>query len=245
MLRRISLLGLLLVAGPAGACDYAGPYAHRYAYNGAATWVDGPGGDCTLHAALNDAGGRVAGAVAHYRRHVPLTTVRYSFTFDATHLPLTSLFDGARLFTASAAVPVTAPPHYTMSAFASVRIIGPAATPKLGIIAGDAPQPRAASVDLTGLVHTVRLELNTATPTTTGGVRYWVDADFSAPPTGVLDNFGAGLDNAGFGGVIGATIGLGGLSPGLRTRGATYVDYSAIGSTDDQLFWDSFDADAQ
>jgi len=67
------------------------------------------------------------------------------------------------------------------------------------------------------------------------------DADYIDPPTGILDDGGAGLDNEAWSGVIAAAVGLSSTTSDFRANcGGTFV-VDHLGSSDDVLFWDKFD----
>ncbi len=94
-------------------------------------------------------------------------------------------------------------------------------------------------------MNTLRFEINTGSGTS-GSVRYWINADFADTPTGIVDNNGAGLDNAAWGGVIAAELGLSSASNGYRNNsGGGAIVFDQIQTSDDVLFWQNFELDQQ
>jgi len=170
--------------------------------------------------------------------------VRYSFRIDTTAIApfLTTATRQVQLFSASAANLGDAP-HMLQ-----VILYGQATGSGLRIYAACASQAShvcSANQPLTQNVNVLRFQINVGAGTA-GSVRYWINADFTDPPTGVDDNHGIGLDNAASGGVIAAELGLSSATPVFRTNnsGAAVV-FDQIQTSDDVLFWQNFELDQQ
>jgi hypothetical protein len=102
-----------------------------------------------------------------------------------------------------------------------------------------------ANVPIAQSINTLRFEIHVGAGTN-GSVRYWLNHAFSDPPDGVMDNGGAGLDNAAWLGVIGAEIGLSSPSNAFRANHAgSAIVFDQVESSDDLLFWDDFSNGAQ
>ena len=168
----------------------------------------------------------------HYRRPAPATSVRYSLRIDTAAIApfLTTATRQVQLFSASAANLGDAP-HMLQ-----VILYGQATGSGLRMYAACASQAShvcSANQPLTQNVNVLRFQINVGAGTA-GSVRYWINADFTDPPTGVDDNHGIGLDNAASGGVIAAELGLSSATPVFRTNnsGAAVV-FDQIQTSDD------------
>ena len=227
----------------AQTCTLPVPFVYEFQTNVTASLSSANAGDpCALSVALNNGAGPAASGFLHYRRAAPLTSVRYGFHFDATALsdigagPL-----AVQLFAASS-------PTVNNSVSNIVWIILRGGTQPflhLAVAAGGNPPVTGAVVVLSQLANTLRLEINVGSGTA-GTVRYWINHAFTDPPDGVIDNSGAGLDNAAWIGVIGAEIGV--SSPSSRFRagnGGDAIVFDQIDSSDDVLFYDDFSSGAQ
>jgi hypothetical protein len=179
--------------------------------------------------------GPVAAAFLYYTRPRPLASVRYSFRLDTSALTGATLGNrGFQVFAASAPVVLA-----STSQMLLIRYAGGDPQPALLLTAargGDVPI-QSAAVPITQTINTVRVEINTGAGAA-GNVRYWINAAFDDPPTGVLDSDGAGLDNAAWGGVIAAAIGVSSTTSNFRAACGGSVTIDQIESSDDQLFWD-------
>lgn len=173
----------------------------------------------------------------YYVRPRPLTSVRYGFRIDASALTgVTTASRSFQIFAASSPVVVSAWPQLL-----TVNMVGGSPFPALQLITPRGGKTREqVTVPLSAATVMLRVEINVGTGTT-GNVRYWIDADYSNPPTGILNDGGAGLDNAAWSGVIAAAIGMSSTTSAFRTNcGGTFtIDH--ITSSDDLLAWDDFE----
>jgi hypothetical protein len=227
----------------AQTCTLPVPFLYEFQTSVTASLSAANAGDpCALSVALNNGAGPTASGFLHYRRAAPLMSVRYGFHFDATALsdigaaPL-----AVQLFAASS--PTV---NNSMSNILSIYLRG-GTQPFLEFIAaaGGNPPEKGAVVELSQLANTLRVEINVGSGTA-GTVRYWINHAFTDPPDGVIDNSGAGLDNAAWIGVIGAEIGVSSPSFAFRAgNGGDAVVFDHVESSDDVLFYDDFSSGAQ
>jgi hypothetical protein len=170
--------------------------------------------------------------------------VRYGFRIDTSKLmnfaPATP---AVQLFAASSPVVSAGPP--AMSNLLQVLLVGGSSNPVLRLDAAHNGGVLTTLVALAQTVNSVRFEINVGNGTN-GSVRYWLNHAFTDPPDGVIDNTGAGLDNAPWIGVIGAEIGVSSPSAAFRANHAgSAIVFDQIESTDDILFYDDFSSGAQ
>jgi len=224
------------------------PFVHSFQNLGVAALQGAADTPCALSSSLNSAAGPNAAAFVHYRRPAPTTSVRYSFRMDdsAVATSLTSVLRNVQIFSASASSLQSNagfPAHLLL-----VYLSGQASTPTISIIVACGGTPSKAiqlPVALPGNVNTLRFEINTGSGTA-GSLRYWINADFTDAPTGIIDNNGVGLDNAAWGGVIAAELGMSSGSNGFRTNsGGGAIVFDQIQTSDDVLFWQNFELDQQ
>jgi hypothetical protein len=227
---------------PVRACNLPVPFEYVFENQATAT-LSAASEDlpCTVVASFSPSPGPVAAAFLHYARPKPLASVRYGFRIDTSALTNLTLANRAiQLFSASSPSIVS-----SASQLLHVWLSGGSSAPTLhfaGVRADGAPVPNA--VTLTQALNTVRFEINVGAGTA-GNVRYWINAAYSDPPTGILDNGGAGLDNAAWLGVIAAEFGVSSPSDKFREFSGGTVTYDQIESNDDLLFWHGFDTGAQ
>ncbi len=241
-------LGFFCLAATSVACAQTCvlpvPFLYEFQTNVTASLSAANAGDpCALSVALNNGAGPAASGFLHYRRAAPLTTVRYGFHFDAT--ALSDIGIGNRIVQLFAASSPTV--NNSMSNILWIYLRG-GTQPFLEFIAATSGNPssaRAAVIVLSQLANTLRVEINVGSGTA-GTVRYWVNHAFTDPPDGVIDNSGAGLDNAAWIGVIGAEIGVSSPSFAFRAgNGGDAIVFDQIESSDDVLFYDDFSSGAQ
>jgi hypothetical protein len=182
--------------------------------------------------------GPVAAAFMYYVRPQPITFARYRFRIDASEL--TGASDSSRafqIFTASAPVMVASWPQLL-----TVNLLGGTPYPILQLTTprGGGKPIEQVLVPLSAAIAMVRVEIDVGAGTA-GRVRYWIDADYSEQPTGVLDDDGNGLDNAAWSGVIGAAIGMSSTTSEFRAMCGGTFTIDQIGSSDDLLFGDNFE----
>jgi hypothetical protein len=239
----------LLAAAAASAQSCAPPVPFQYfsANQVQATWTAATASDpCALNVAVNSGAGPSAAGFVHYQRLQPLTLARYGFRVDTTALAGMALANRVvQLFSASSPTPVPA----QSIGFAQLRLAGSASGPLLTLIAACSACGPAGStfgrINLPAGVHNLRIEVATGAGTA-GVVRLWIDHAFSDPPDLVVDNAGAGLDNAAAQGVIAAEIGLSSTSNAFRTDfGGANVTFDQLESNDDVLFFSDFSGGGQ
>jgi len=198
-----------------------------------------PADPCTLTVAVDSGGGPTAAGFLHYRRPVPATSVRYGFRIDSSALTDFTLANrGVQLFAASS--PLVSGTILPRSHILQVTLRG-GANPVLGLRAAQGTDLVAfASVPLAQTLNTLRVEINVGSGAS-GSVRYWLNHGFAEPPDGVIDNGGAGLDNATTVGVIAAEVGISSPTPAfVANHAGNPIVVDQIESNDDLLFWDDF-----
>lgn len=199
---------------------------------------------CVLTVALSSGFGPTASGFLHYRRALPTTSVRYGFRLDVSALTNFTLANhDVQVFSASSPVVTTNP--LPVSQLLRV-VLGGGTNPYLRFLAAQGGSaPTSAIVSLSQPSNTIRVEIIVGSGAG-GSVHYWINHAFSDPPDGVIDNDGAGLDNAAWIGVIAAEIGL--SSPTttfLQDNAGQAIVFDQIESSDDILFWDDFSSGAQ
>jgi len=181
--------------------------------------------------------GPVAASFLYYMRPQPVASVRYAFLVDTSELTGATVATRAfQIFAASSPVVVSGWPQLL-----TINLVGGNPFPSLKLIT-----PRGGKslqqvvVPFTAATAMVRVEINVGAGTA-GNVRYWIDADYADPPTGILDDAGAGLDNAAWTGVIAAAIGMSSTTSGFRANCGGTLAINHITSSDDLLFWHTFE----
>jgi len=185
--------------------------------------------------------GPVAASFLYYVRPRPVASVRYAFFVDTSELiGATVATRSFQIFAASSPVVVSGWPQLL-----TINLVGSNPFPALRLTTprgGKALEQRV--VPLMAASAMVRVEINVGAGTA-GNVRYWIDADYTDPPTGILDDAGAGLDNAAWSGVIAAAIGMSSTTSGFRANCGGTLAINHITSSDDLLFWQTFESGYQ
>lgn len=228
---------------PAQTCTPSIPFQYESQNQAQATWTAAtPTDPCALTVALNADAGASAAAFVHYQRASPLTLARYGFRIDTSALTGMTLANrGVWLFTASSPTPVTP----AVGGLVLLTLRGASTAPALTLAAACSCGAVLDRIDMPPGVHTVRLEIATGAGAA-GAVRLWLDHAFTDAPDRVLDQAGAGLDNAAGQGVIAAEIGLSTASPAFRTDYAgANVTFDQFESNDDTLFFSDFTGGGQ
>lgn len=231
----------------AQSCTLPIPFQYEFQHAVTATLSGATTSDpCSLSVALSVGAGPVASGFLHYRRAKPLTSVRYGFRVDASALTNFAIPNRVvQVFAATSPTVVSGWPHLLLVSLSGGSNPGPALN-FLAATSGAAPHFVDVSASTSSLVNEVRVEINVGSGTN-GYVRYWINHAFTDPPDGVIDNRGAGLDNAAWIGVIGAEVGL--SSPLIHFRndysGGPALVFDQIESSDDVLFFDDFSSGAQ
>jgi hypothetical protein len=242
-------VGLCLLAATsaicAQACRLPVPFQYEFQNNVTASLSAPNATDpCALSVAVNSGAGPTAAGFLHYRRAVPTQFVRYGFRVDTSALTnFTVANRTAQLFAASSPVVFSGPP--AVSNLLQINLFGSSGNPTLRLSAAHSGGVLTTNVPLAQSINTVRFEINVGAGTN-GSVRYWINHAFIDPPDGVINNSGAGLDNAAWVGVIAAEIGL--SSPSTQFRASHFgsaIVFDQIESTDDVLFFDDFNSGAQ
>jgi hypothetical protein len=237
----------MIAAQLASAQNCALPIPFQYEFQSgataalSATSVTEP---CALSIALNSGSGPTASGFMHYRRASPTMSVRYGFRIDTSALTnLTLANHVVQLFSASS--PVVLPSPLSVSHLLRLELVGGTTAQLRFIAALGGDLPAITNVSLSQTVNTIRVEINVGSGAA-GSVQYWINHAFTDPPDGVIDNAGAGLDNAAWVGVIAAEIGLSSPSTQFRADNAgNAVVFDQIESSDDILFWDDFSTGGQ
>jgi hypothetical protein len=239
--------GLLAATSAACAQTCSLPVPFKYVFQTQATATlssTNPGDPCGLSVALGNAAGPTASGFLHYQRAHPLTSVRYGFRVDTQ--ALSPMHGGIQLFSANAPVAPIAP-GIPQSGVLTISLVQDSPNPMLRFFAARSGNQGAQSAnpELSPGLHTIRVQIAVGSGTA-GSVRFWIDHAFSDPPDGVLDNGGAGLDNAAWVGVIGAELGVSTADAFFRANHAgAIVAFDQIESSDDLLFFDDFSSGAQ
>jgi hypothetical protein len=230
----------------AQACRLPVPFQHEFqAYNVTASLSAANATDpCALSVAVNSGAGPTAAGFLHYRRATAIPTVRYGFRVNTSALTnFTVPLQNLQLFAASS--PVVFVGLRNVSNLLQINLFGTSTNPMLRFSAAYSGGVLSADVPIAQTINTVRIEIKVGSGTN-GSVRYWLNHAFSDPPDGVIDNGGAGLNNATWLGVIGAEIGLSSPSNSFRANHAgNAIVFDQVESTDDLLFWDDFSNGAQ
>jgi hypothetical protein len=245
----IGILWLAATATVAGAqdCVLPGPFQHQFQNNVTATLsAANPEDPCALSVALNAGAGPAAAGFLHYRRLTPTTSVRYGFRVDTSALAnfaSTNVLRNFLLFSASSPVVITSP--ISWSHVLRLSFAGGNPNPIFTLYAARGldklPPVIGVSIPVTQALNTLRIEINVGAGSA-GSVRYWLNAPFSDPPTGTLDDGGVGLDNAAWIGVIAAEVGV--SSPSYQFRNEfsdSAVVLDQIESSEDLLTWSDFE----
>lgn len=246
-LPRYAAGALLMIAGAASAQDYwPVPFARfggdLYTISNIAPDDTAWGLTVPLSQTIVDptlgAAGAVASTFMYYVRPQPITFVRYAFRIDTSGLTgATESVRAFQIFSASSPVVVASWPQLL-----TINLIGGSPEPSLRLTTprGGGKPLEQTLVPLPAAIVMVRVEISVGSGTA-GRVRYWIDADYSDPPTGVLDDSGAGLDNAAWGGVIAAAVGMSSTTSEFRATCGGTLTIDRIGSSDDLLFGDNFE----
>jgi hypothetical protein len=199
---------------------------------------------CALNVAVDSGTSPTAAGFLHYRRATATASVRYGFRLDTGALMnFSTALQNVQLFAASSPIVSAGPP--AVSNLLQISLFGGSSNPTLHFNAAYSGGVLSSNPALAQTVNTVRVEIKVGSGTN-GSVRYWLNHNFSDPPDGVIDNNGAGLDNAAWLGVIGAEIGLSTPSNGFRANQAAHaLVFDQIESSDDVLFYDDFSSGAQ
>ena len=237
------LLGLLLGArASAQNCHPPGSFYRTSTIRGSLVMQPGVGTDCDLVATLDPTIDAAAGAFAWYRLSTPVTVQwRISFRLDLSQQPPLTLFSGFGLFDANSATAY--PPVNGNVALVRAAILADESTFDkpfalvLVFACNGSIFPCAAKSD--GALadgDLVRVELNMGAGAG-GFVRWWINGEFTDPPTGEADD----LDNVAWGGV--SSVALGAFSPqgGSILTGGVRIRISDIEVADDAMFAAGFD----
>jgi len=181
--------------------------------------------------------GPVAASFMYYLRMRALASVRYAFRVDTSGLSGATVANRSfQIFAASSPVIVSGWPQLL-----TVNLVGDSPFPALKFMTPRGGKPlEQVVVPLTAASAMVRVEINVGAGTA-GNVRYWIDADYADPPTGILEDAGAGLDNAAWSGVIAAAIGMSSTTSAFRANCGGTFSINHITSSDDLLFGDNFE----
>ena len=229
-------------------CTLPVPFQYEFQNNVTASLSAANATDpCALSVAVNSGAGPTAAGFLHYRRATATASVRYGFRVDTSALTnFTLATHGVQLFAASSPVVSAGPP--AVSNVLQIQLVGGSSNPTLRFNAACAScvvPVFQTLVPVTQTLNTIRFEIKVGSGTN-GSVRYWLNHAFTDPPDGVINNSGAGLDNAAWLGVIGAEIGLSSPSVAFRSNHAgSAIVFDQIESTDDVLFFDDFSSGAQ
>jgi hypothetical protein len=241
-----AMLFALRVAS-AQTCAAPLPFAYSFQNQGTAS-LQGTdlNTQCALDVSLDSTATGVGAAFLHYRRTVPSTSLRFGFRVDmsgiASELNLANR--QVQLFSVSSSSLVGVAGNVS-SQLLNVSLAGAASGgPSLRMRAATSGTPGNSTLAIQTLsqnVNVLGFEIDVGAGTA-GSVQYWINADFSEPPTGVIDNAGAGLDNAAWGGIIAAELGM--SSPTtqfLANNTGGVVVFDQIQTTDDTIFWQNFE----
>lgn len=216
------------------------PFQHQFLNHVTASLsAASPADPCSLTVAVNSGAGPMAAGFLHYRRPAPTTSVRYGFRIDTSALTNFTLANrGIQLFAASS--PVVSGTTVPRSHVLLIQLRG-GASPAILFSAPKGTDSFAfGGMQLAQTLNTVRVEINVGSGTS-GSVRYWLNHDFNEAPDGVIDDAGAGLDNATMVGVIAAEVGLSSPSTAfVANHSGSAIVFDQIESNDDLLFWDDF-----
>jgi hypothetical protein len=240
---------LLLAALAASAtlsaqtCERPHPFDHTSAIRGAASFVAGDGAACDIVASLDAANSVPSGAFAWYSLPSAPSPWRISFRIDLSGFDTNAPITSTDILTATAEhpSPVGGPAtllRVVLAAFSGngpdAMLLGKAACNDAqcapgGYMYASLMASRVSSGDL------LRFEVDSGAGAA-GQVKWWINADFTDPPTGTFDN----LDNAQWGGV--RHVALGAAQPyGLAATNGATLRFSEVDSPYDTLFWSGFD----
>lgn len=237
---RVLIGPVLLFAAPmalAGDCIPPSSFHRTNAIRGELALVPGAGSVCDIEATVAPDNDLYGGAFAWYTLPAPVSPWRISFRVDLSGVVASqNFFDSFHFLSASTRHP------YPQLDGASVLLNASAFQYEdaflLGIFAacaGEAGSMCSASWS-NALSDGDLLRFEVATGAGDGHVRWWLNSDFTDPPTGSIEN----LDNAAWQGVDTVALGLFETTGAVAANGAT-LKFQDIESPDDTLFWGNFD----
>jgi hypothetical protein len=219
----------------AQACHPPGSFYRTSAIRGTIALEPGPGPDCNIVARLDVIESPSAGAYAWYTLPHPVQTWRISLRLNTSQLGDLTPFESVIFLAASTRTPY---PHDDGNVGLLRAVIQGSPSGGLQLLLLPACQDSSTDyycplVAYAGLVSgdLVRFELKVGTGAA-GYVRWWINADFSDPPTGSVED----LDNADWNGV--ETVALGSFDSYLQH--AAQLRIFDIESADDTIFWNGF-----
>jgi hypothetical protein len=243
-------LALLLLAGLpslawAQACELPHPFDRLSALHGTAAFVAGDGAGCDLQAALEANGSGTSGAFAWYSVPERHGSVRFSFRVNLSEFAADFAVDGVYILAVtsrSAAAVQSGIPILRIALIggtgplsAYVEYFGYCGVGSVNSMCGGGEQ--FIGVDGTEIADGDRLSFEIGVGTGTDGwVRYWLNSDFTDPPTLAIEN----LDNGAMAGP--EDIALGAFGPGdAFAPTGTALRFFDIVTSDDELFWSGLD----
>jgi hypothetical protein len=239
----LAAIAVLSAAAHAQSCKLPAPFQYKFE-NFAQLAVTSGASGCSLSATVNAAAPTAALAYVHYRRPPSINPLRFGFRLDVSAIASWSPFASVRIFAASARD--SFPTADGLPQLVSLLLLGNAAQPRLGILVADnavSVQHQQSRVVALTQVSVVRIELTHGSGASSGLLRYWINANYTDPPTGVMESSpGAGLDNSGWGAIHTVGLGLGGMSMRFRSDFPNVpVIFDQIESDDEFLFYDGFE----
>ncbi len=235
---RIFIAAALLLAAQAvsaQSCTPPGAFHHTNAIRGAVTLVPGSGTDCDIQASITAGNDWTGGAFAWYTLPQPVATWRISFRMDLSEFTSPdSLIDSFHFLSASTRHPH--PPSDGTGHLLNVGLVGGGSGGSFYLAMSAACNGLCTGTFPLDLADGDLLRFEVATGAGDGHVRFWLNAPFTDPPSGALDN----LDNAAWQGVDMVALGVF-ESSAMVAAGGGSVTFSDIESLDDSIFWSNFD----
>ncbi len=240
-LRAIAILGLLATfqAVHAQVCDPPHPFDRTSAINGTVQLAAGSGTSCDIVASVAANSSTGSGALAWYSLPSPAVSWRISFHLDTSQFDANAALNSVDILSAMAPKPAVEGGQASLLRLTLLALGGPNVMLLASGACGDARCTTATYggelVDDLVSGDLLRFELDTGDGTA-GQLKWWVNADFTDPPTGTFDN----LDNVAWQGV--QYVALGAFQPTYQSAtSGTTLQFSGIDSPYDILFWSDLD----
>jgi hypothetical protein len=235
------LVGIvLLLATPmalAGDCTPPGSFHRTNAIRGDLALVPGAGASCDIEATVAPGNDHYGGAFAWYTLPAPVSPWRISFRIDLSEMGVLEDFaDTFHFLSVGTRHPYPQVDGAATLLNALVFRIDEELYFGLLFACADAIGSMCSNAFPVNLSDGDLLRFEVATGAGDGHVRWWLNSDFTDPPTGSIEN----IDNAAWQGVETVALGLFEPTGVVAANGAT-LKIQDIESPDDTLFWGNFD----
>lgn len=221
-------------------CSRPAGFAATRSIGVSATWTGAADTSCTLRAQLSTGAPTLSSGYAAYPFAGNVSQVRLRFTIDYSELVLDSILKSTTIVS----IVGSEAPAASSAQVLRLALHGVGNVPNLGLYYPDAvatpttPTYAARNVVLDGTGSAqigVDLQLGSA-----GYIRYWINADFEAPPTGRIPATGY-LDFSARGDATGLSMGMFFASQRFRDANASKALVLSNIKVDDYLFWSGYE----